>query len=132
MHTSYIHTYFIQPSLAHSLVRTGIIRCSRRSAEHQGAANHSCNKRNGGTNLESADTQEAAPSHWDHEGSRADADDDAQLEVKNQSWGNRVPGQIWLSRQTIKAKPIEEEWVLTGILGPPGNLTYRKESGETL
>ena len=45
IHTSYIHTYFIQPSLAQPLVRTGIVRCSRRSAEHQGAANHSCNKR---------------------------------------------------------------------------------------
>ena len=43
---------------------------------------HSCEKQ---ANLESGDTQEAALSHWDHEGSRAGADGDTQLNVERQA-----------------------------------------------
>ncbi len=134
LHT-YIHTYIIHTYILHSALSGTATRPHRHCSVFATLGwTPRCRKpqlqqtRNWGTNLESGDTQEAA--HWDHEGSRAGADDDAQLKVKNQSWS--VPGQIWLFRQTIKAKPIEEECLLTGILGPPGNLAYRKESGETL
>ena len=56
------HTPLSQPSLAQPRPP----RCRK----------HSCEKH---ANLESGDTQEAALSHWDHEGSRAGADGDTQL-----------------------------------------------------
>ena len=43
-----------------------------------------CRKYEKQANLESGDTQEAALSHWDHEGSRAGADGDTQLNVERQ------------------------------------------------
>jgi hypothetical protein len=107
IHT-YIHTYIIHTYILHSALSGTATRPHRHCSVFATLGwTPRCRKpqlqqtRNWGTNLESGDTQEAAPSHWDHEGSRAGADDDAQLKVKNQNWGNRVPGQIWLFRQTI-------------------------------